>query len=209
MTGLVEAGPRQIYSGNRRLSFCFQQQAFWERVKCRQGWAGLVPMETCCGDEATGGRAFSFPSYLGESDGKPDPQFCMQPRNVGLVGAPHRFPTTSNCVYAYFHACSCLWRSSSAGSRRRSSSAHGTVLAITSFDRTVEASLRTVGSTSLPGLRNDVLCTWAAGTGLPGAGTRDGEFHFNDSASAVVSWEQMTMSTNHHQWAGCLRADVG
>ena len=28
VTGLVEAGLRQIYNGNRRLSFCFQQQAF-------------------------------------------------------------------------------------------------------------------------------------------------------------------------------------
>ena len=36
----------------------------------------------------------------------------------------------------------------------------------------------TVGATCLPGLRNDVLCTWEAGTGLLGVGTRDGEFHF-------------------------------
>ena len=33
------------------------------------------------GDETTGGGAFSFPSYLGESEGKPGPQFCMQPRS--------------------------------------------------------------------------------------------------------------------------------
>ena len=41
----------------------------------------------------------------------------------------------------------------------------------------VEASLQMAGSISLPGLRNNVLCAWAAGTGLLGASTRDGEFH--------------------------------
>ena len=143
----------------------------------------------------------------------PVSQSCPQPRNVGLFGTPRRFPMTSACVSAYFRACSCPWRSSIAASRRRSSSARVTVLAITSrtiqesagvvndesdtgwirakhcFDRTVEwicrcgsglveARLRTVGSTSLPGLRNNLLCTWAVGTGVLGAGTRDGEFHF-------------------------------
>ena len=73
-------------------------------------------------------------------------QFCMQPRNVGLVGAPHRFPMTSTRVSAYFHACSCLWRNSSAASRRRSSSAYGTVPVITS--RTIQESVGVVNDES-------------------------------------------------------------
>ena len=40
------------------------------------------------------------------------PQSCMQPRNIGLVGAPHRVPVTSTYVSAHFHAYRCLWKSS-------------------------------------------------------------------------------------------------
>ena len=77
----------------------------------------------------------------------PVPQFCMQPRNVGLSGAPHRFQMTSTCVSAYFDACSCLWRNtSSVASRQRSSPAHGTVLAITS--RTIQECVGAVNDES-------------------------------------------------------------
>ena len=65
-----------------------------------------------------------------------------------------------NLRFRLFHACSCLWRSSSAASRRRSSSAHGAALAITS--RTIQ---------------DNVLCAWAVDTGLLGTSTRDGEFY--------------------------------
>ena len=73
-----------------------------------------------------------------------DPQICMQHRNVAPVGASHRSPMTSTCVSADFHACSC----SSTASRRRSSSAHGIVLAITS--RTIEESMGVVNDNNDP-----------------------------------------------------------
>ena len=89
----------------------------------------------------------SLPTWE-KAKANPVPRFCMQPRNVGLVGAPHRFPMTSIRVSSYFHVCNCLRRSGSAASRGRSSSAHETAFASTS--RTIQGSVGAVNDESDP-----------------------------------------------------------
>ena len=91
--------------------------------------------------------SLSLPTWA-KAKANPALPFCMQLRNVGLVGAPHGFPMTSTCDSAWFYVCSCLWRSSSAASRRRFSSARGTVLAITS--RMIPGSVGAVNNKSDP-----------------------------------------------------------
>ena len=51
--------------------------------------------------------SLSLPTWA-KAKANPVPQFCMQPRNVSLVGAPHGIPITSTWDSAYFHTYSCL-----------------------------------------------------------------------------------------------------
>ena len=51
---------------------------------------------------------------------------------------------------------------------------------------------------SVPGQRVQDCLTRAHGTGSS---------IVSDNPPAMILWEQITMSTNRHQWTGCLRMD--
>ena len=53
---------------------------------------------------------------------------------------------------------------------------------------------------SAPGQQVRDCLAWAHGTGSS---------ILSDNAPAMILCEPMTMSTSRHQWAGCLRMDVG
>ena len=82
-------------------------------------WVCLVPKGNLPWKRNDRRLSLSLPTWA-KAKANPVHRFCMQPGDVGLFGAPHRFPMTSTCVSAYFHTCSCLWRSSRAASRGRS-----------------------------------------------------------------------------------------
>ena len=47
------------------------------------------------------GLSLSLPTWA-KAKANPVPQFCIQPGNFDLIGAPHRFLMTSTCIYAHF-----------------------------------------------------------------------------------------------------------
>ena len=172
--------------------------------------------------------SLSLPTWA-KAKANPVSIFCTQPRNVGFVGAPHRFPMTSACVSAYFQACSRLWRSRVA-SREGPVPFVGTCLPLRvaqvgavnekgdpEWIRAKRYFGQTVESLCLCGARlvRPVFERWAPHlfqdfktvSSAHGQRVRDclarahgtGSYIVGDNPSAMVLWEPLTMSMSRHQ----------